>query len=170
MDIYKGQGIWVAVAGRSSGAIVIEDSVFEDCGLGGAQIGYGLALVTGDAPLRVARNVIRGANFAGIIVIKPGAETVIEENTIVTGPGDVEPRYGGNGIHLLGAWKKVQDAPVIIRRNEMTVEGAEAEGVHAFGDEVLNNKVQNLPVEKNNITVSDGLAGIGLWGKSSARR
>ena len=164
-DIYKGQGLWVAVAGESSGAIVIEDNVFEDCGLGGAQLGYGLALVTGEAPLRVARNVIRGANFAGIILILPGAETVIEENTIVTGPGDIQPRFSGNGIHLLGAWDRVQDAPVRIRKNELRVEGPEAVGVHAFGDEVYNYKVQNLSVEKNHITVTNGLAGIGLWGE-----
>lgn len=163
--IYKGQGLWVAVAGTSSGAIVIEDNVFEDCGLGGAQLGYGLALVTGDAPLRVARNVITGANFAGIILIIPGAETVIEENTIVTGPGDIEPRFSGNGIHLLGAWDRVQDAPVRIRKNELHVEGPEAVGIHAFGDEVYNYKVQNLSVEKNEITVDGGLAGIGLWGE-----
>ena len=163
--IYKGQGLWVAVAGTSSGSIVIEDNVFEDCGLGGAQLGYGLALVTGDAPLRVARNVIRGANFAGIILILPGAETVIEENTIVTGPGDIQPRFSGNGIHLLGAWDRVQDAPIRIRKNELSVEGPEAVGVHAFGDEVYNYKVQNLSVEKNDITVSNGLSGIGLWGE-----
>lgn len=165
VDWYKGQGIWVAVAGRSSGAIVIEDNVFEDCGLGGAQLGYGLALTTGDAPLRVARNVIRGANFAGIMLILPGAETVIEENTIVTGPGDTTPRYSGNGIHLLGAWKRVQDAPVIFRKNELRVEGPEAKGIYALGDEVVNKKVQNLSIEENEITVTNGLAGIGLWGE-----
>ena len=165
VDVYKGQGIWVVPAGYSTGAIVIEDNVFEDCGLGGAQLGYGLALVPGDSPLRVARNVIRGANFAGIILIVPGAETVIEDNTIVTGPGDIQPRFGGNGIHLLGAWDRVQDAPVIMRKNEIRVEGPEAEGIHAFGDEVYNYPVQNLSVEKNHITVADGLAGIGLWGE-----
>lgn len=165
VDWYKGQALWVAVTGTSSGAIVIEDNVFEDCGLGGAQLGYGLALATGDAPLRVARNIIRGVNFAGIILILPGAETVIEENTIVPGPGDITPRYGGNAIHLLGAWKRVQDAPVLIRNNVLSVEGPEAEGIHAFGDEVYNKKVQNLSVEKNEITVTDGLAGIGLWGE-----
>ena len=165
VDWYKGQGLWVAVAGRSSGAIVIEDNVFEDCGLGGAQLGYGLALTTGDAPLRVARNVIRGANFAGIILILPGAESVIEGNIIVAGPGDITPRYSGNGIHLLGAWRRVQDAPVIFRKNELRVEGPEAKGIYALGDEAVNKKVQNLSVEENEITVSDGLAGIGLWGE-----
>jgi hypothetical protein len=165
VDVYKGQGLWVVPAGYSTGAIVIEDNVFEDCGLGGAQLGYGLALVPGDSPLHVARNVIRGANFAGIILIVPGAETVIEDNTIVTGPSDIQPRFGGNGIHLLGAWDRVQDAPVIMRKNEIRVEGPEAEGIHAFGDEVYNYPVQNLSVEKNHITVADGLAGIGLWGE-----
>ncbi|HEX8290936.1 MAG TPA: right-handed parallel beta-helix repeat-containing protein [Pyrinomonadaceae bacterium] len=165
VDMYKGQGLWVAVAGKSSGAVVIEENVFEDCGLGGAQLGYGLALTTGDAPLRVARNVIRGANFAGIILILPGAETVIEENTIVTGPGDVTPRYGGNGIHLLGAWRRVQDAPITFRKNEVSVEGPEAEGIRAFGDEVHNKKVQNLSIEENEINVTGGLVGIALWGE-----
>lgn len=164
-DWYKGQGLWVAVAGTASGAIVIEDNVFEDCGLGGAQLGYGLALATGKSPLRVARNVIRGANFAGIILILPGAETVIEENTVETGPGDITPRYAGNGIHLLGAWAGAQEAPIIIRKNDLRVEGPEAKGIYALGDEVRNKKVQNLSVEENEITMSNGLAGIGLWGE-----
>jgi hypothetical protein len=54
---------------------------------------------------------------------------------------------------------------VLIRNNVLSVEGPEAEGIHAFGDEVYNKKVQNLSVEKNEITVTDGLAGIGLWGE-----
>lgn len=165
VDMYKGQGLWVAVAGRPSDGIVIEDNVFEDCGLGGAQLGYGLALSMGQAPLRVARNLIRGANFAGIMLILPGAETVIEENTIVTGPGDITPRYSGNGIHLLGAWARVQGAPVIFRKNVINVEGPEAKGIYALGDEVNNKKVQNLSVEENHINVTNGLVGIGLWGE-----
>src|SRR5258706_16310923 len=85
VDIYKGQGIWVDVAGASPGTIVIEDNVFEDCGLGSAQLGYGLAIVSGDSRVKIARNIIRGANLAGIILIWPGAETLIEENVIVPG-------------------------------------------------------------------------------------
>jgi hypothetical protein len=165
VDVYKGQGIWVDVAGTTPGAIVIEDNVFDDCGLGGAQLGYGLAIVSGESRVRIARNLISGANLAGIILIWPGGETVIEDNTIVTGPGDIEPRFHGNGIHLLGAWEREQNTPVIIRNNEIRVEGQEAEGIFAFGDEVFNFKVQNTVIEKNRITVTSGLTGIGLWGE-----
>ena len=164
VDVYKGQGIWVEVSGSSPGTIVIEDNFFEDCGLGGAQLGYGLAIVPGESRVRIARNIIRGANFAGIILIWPGAETLIEDNTIVTGPGDIEPRFSGNAIHLLGSWNRVQNTPVIIRDNEMRVEGPEAHGISAFGDEVVNYKVQNTVIENNRITLTNGLTGIGLWG------
>lgn len=165
VDVYKGQGIWIDVAGTSQGTIVIEDNIFENCGLGGAQLGYGLAIVSGESRLRIARNLIRGANLAGIILIWPGAETLIEDNIIVTGPGDIEPRFHGNAIHLLGAWNRVQNTPVIIRNNDMRVEGPEAQGIFAFGDEVQNYKVQNTIIEKNLITVTNGLTGIGLWGE-----
>jgi hypothetical protein len=165
VDVYKGQGIWVDVAGTSPGAIVIEDNVFEDCGLGGAQLGYGLAIVSGESRVRIARNIIRGANLAGIILIWPGAEALIEDNFIVPGPGDVEPRFYGNAIHLLGAWSRVQNTPVIIRNNEMRVEGPEAHGIFAFGDEVSNYKVQNTVIEKNRISITNGRTGIGLWGE-----
>jgi hypothetical protein len=165
VDVYKGQGIWIDVAGASQGTIVIEDNIFENCGLGGAQLGYGLAIVSGESRVKIARNLIRGANLAGIILIWPGAETLIEDNTIVTGPGDIEPRFHGNAIHLLGAWNRVQNTPVIIRNNDMRVEGPEAQGIFAFGDEVQNYKVQNTVIEKNLITVTNGLTGIGMWGE-----
>jgi hypothetical protein len=165
VDIYKGQGIWVDVAGSSPGTIVIEDNVFEDCGLGGAQFGYGLAIFSGESRVRIARNIIRGANLAGIILIWPGAETLIEYNFIVPGPGDIEPRFYGNAIHLLGAWSRVQNTPVIIQNNEIRVEGPEAHGIFAFGDEVNNYKVQHAVIEKNRITITNGRTGIGLWGE-----
>jgi hypothetical protein len=164
-DVYKGQGIWVEPLGSLSGTIAIEDNIFEDCGLGGAQLGYGLAIVPGEARVSIARNLIRGANLAGIILIWPGAETVIEDNSIVPGPGDTEPRDWGNGIHLLGAWRRVQDTPVIIRNNEISAEGPGAHGIFAFGDEVFNYAVQNTVIERNRITMNNGWTGIGLWGK-----
>jgi hypothetical protein len=165
VDVYKGQGIWVDVAGTSPGTIVIEDNIFEDCGLGGAQLGYGLAIVSGESRVRIARNLIRGANLAGIILIWPGAETLIEDNSIMPGSGDIEPRFYGNAIHLLGAWNRVQHTPVVIQNNELRVEGPEAHGVFAFGDEVFNYKVQHTVIEENRITVTNGRTGIGLWGE-----
>jgi hypothetical protein len=118
----------------------------------------------------IARNVILGANLAGIILIWPGAETVIERNDIVPGPGDIANRSWGNGIHLLGAWDQMQDTPVIVRDNDISVEGPESHGVFAFGDQVFNFGVQHTIVEGNRIALSAGWAGIGLWGLVSDSR
>ena len=163
-DIYKGQCLWIQALGNSSGSLIIRDNAFKDCGLNGAQLGYGLAIVPTVTTVSIARNIIRGANLAGIILIWPGADTVIEDNIIVPGPGDITNRSWGNGIHLLGAWNRVQETPVVIRNNDINVEGPEAHGVFAFGDQVYNYGVQHTVVEGNRIAVHGGWAGIGLWG------
>ena len=167
--IYKGQCLWVQALGPSSGSIAIEDNTFDDCGLNGAQLGYGLALVPALNRLTVARNVIRGANLAGVILIWPGAETVIEDNTIEPGPADVADDWG-NGIHLLGAWERVQNAPITMRDNDIAVEGQNAHGIWAFGDTVFNYGVQHTALDGNRIAVRGGSAAIGFYGLVSDSR
>src|SRR5262249_21359428 len=58
--IFKGQGVWVDAEDPRdvSGPITIEDNVFENCGVNGAQLGYGLSIATGTGVTRVARNRI----------------------------------------------------------------------------------------------------------------
>lgn len=171
-DLYKAQAVLIdlsVIPPTSSTVLAIEDNVFEDCGLGGAQLGYGMFVFPGEARVRIARNVIRGANLAGILLYLPGDESVIEDNSIVPGPGDIDPRFFGDGIHLLGgALDRDQQAPLIVRDNEIRVEGPEAFGIFAFGDDAFNGPIRNTIIGGNRITLAGGFAGIGLLGNASA--
>jgi hypothetical protein len=156
----KVQGLWIE-GSNLTGPILIEDNLFEDTGW--ADAGYGVAVFSDGAPVRIAGNTILGAGFAGILASafstsgRPTSEPiVIEDNYIEPGPFDPEAPNSGVGIWIVGNFT---DAPMTVRGNEVFCENPFADGVVLFGSSQFYGPLRNVLVEKNHITMRGSIFG-----------
>jgi len=163
---FKGQGIWVnGFPEDTTGQLIIQDNVIENTV---ANFGYGIALFVFGFEAHVARNVIRGANTAGILVGLNTNKVFIEDNDVEPGPGDGDPNVSiGNGIWVSQPW----GGALVIRRNRVRCANPFADGILFFGFAEspiigLPAPVDNPIVAWNHITMKNsGYGGISLYGE-----
>jgi hypothetical protein len=132
-----------------SGEFVIADNVIDGFDADSAD---GILLIDG-AEASILRNEIHGSHSGGIAIFFPSALVTIEDNLVVTGPGD--PSFlGGNGISGVGS---LPGGNFHITGNRVEAENPLADGIAVFGEG--SQPIVGAVIEKNEVLMHDSLFG-----------